>query len=264
MSIEGVMAITNFEIAIEKVNKNMIFQGQTLEVLRDINLSIKNQEIVSIIGPSGCGKSTLLNIIAGIDNPDAGTISFQGFNQEERLGSVSYMQQKDLLFPWRTVLENICLSLEIKGISKKDSVEICRKYLSEFQLDKFEKNLPHTLSGGMRQRVAFLRTLLTDSEILLLDEPFGALDALTRRNLYVWFMKLLENNPRTVVLVTHDVEEAIFLSDRIILLSQRPGKVQLTEEVCFERPRTHDIIAHPDFVSLKLMLLDRLNEVGDE
>ena len=121
------MTITNFEIAIEKVNKNMLFQGQTLEVLQDIDLSIKNQEIVSIIGPSGCGKSTLLNIIAGLDNPDAGAISFQGFNQEERLGSVSYMQQKDLLFPWRTVLENISLSLEIKGISKKDSVENCRK-----------------------------------------------------------------------------------------------------------------------------------------
>ena len=262
-SNKGAMSIT-VEIDIEKVNKNIIYQGETLEVLRDIDLSIKKQEIVSIIGPSGCGKSTLLNLIAGLDNPDVGSIHFQGFNQEDRLGSVSYMQQKDLLFPWRTVLENISLSLEIKGISKKDSTEICRKYLSEFQLEKFEKNLPHTLSGGMRQRVAFLRTLLTDSEILLLDEPFGALDALTRRNLYVWFMNLLENNPRTVILVTHDVEEAIFLSDRIFLLSPRPGQIELIEEVSFERPRTYEIISDPNFVNLKSRLLHQLSEIRDE
>ena len=248
------------KVEVSSITKDFDQQGQTLGVLQDVDLHAFDGELVSIIGPSGCGKSTLLNIIAGLDEPTEGSIFLKDVDSENRLGAVGYMQQRDLLMPWRTVLDNAIVGLELQGVSRSEARERATALLPQFGLEGFGKEYPHALSGGMKQRAAFLRTVLADQEVFLLDEPFGALDALTRSQIQEWLLTMWESLGKTIVLVTHDVDEAIFLSDRIYVMSARPGRIKLVVEVSFPRPRSIDILTSVAFVELKAKLLASLHE----
>jgi ABC-type nitrate/sulfonate/bicarbonate transport system ATPase subunit len=234
--------------------------GQPLPVLDDVDFHVSEGEFVTIIGPSGCGKSTLLNIIAGLEEPNRGTIWLHEIEPTLRLGRVAYMHQKDLLLPWRTVLENAVLGLEVQGISRAQARQRAEALMERFGLEGFENVYPSALSGGMRQRAAFLRTVLSERDVVLLDEPFGALDALTRAQMQEWLLDLWTGFHKTIVLVTHDVDEAVFLSDRIYLMTTRPGKVKLVLPVDLPRPRSYDIVTQGPFIELKARLLAAIRE----
>lgn len=196
-----------------------------VHTLDNISLSVNRHESVVILGPSGCGKSTLLNIVAGLMPPDQGQILIDGEDWTGKTGRVSYMQQKDLLLPSRTILDNVAIPLILKGTPKKQARNIARQHLEEFGLSDFTGYYPRQLSGGMRQRAALLRTYLFASDILLLDEPFAALDAITRRRMHLWLKELQPRYRWSVLFVTHDIEEALLLADRILVLSSRPASI---------------------------------------
>ena len=229
-----------------------------------ISLAVNPGEFVSIIGPSGCGKSTLLNIIAGLDQPDTGTVELDeeldGKLTDDRLGRIGYMQQKDLLLPWRTVLDNAALGLELQGMPRRQARRRALELTELFGLKGFENQYPFALSGGMRQRAAFLRTMMLDQGVMLLDEPFGALDALTRVQMQEWLMDLWGNLRKTIILITHDVDEAILLSDRVYVLTARPGRTKMIVDVALPRPRSYQLITEPPFTQLKGELLASLRE----
>ena len=249
-----------FAIETERLSKELERDAQPLPVLRDVNFHAEEGEFVSIIGPSGCGKSTLLNIIAGLDTPTSGSVTLHGSLSRQRLGSVGYMQQKDLLMPWRSVLDNAILGLELQGVSKGAASSRARQHLGRFGLEGFENAFPHELSGGMRQRAAFLRTVLADQEVFLLDEPFGALDALNRAQIHQWVTRLWESMQKTIILVTHDVDEAILLSDRVYVMTARPGTMKMVQRVELERPRSVDVLSTPEFMAMKSTLLSSIRE----
>jgi len=231
--------------------------------LDGFDAAIGRGEFITVIGPSGCGKSTLFNIVAGLEEPDAGGIlRFQGksCHAADLLGQVSFMPQHDLLLPWRTVIDNAILAIEIEGTSRREARAEALRLLPEFGLAGFDKHYPHQLSGGMRQRVALMRTFLFKRELMLLDEPFGALDALTRTMMQRWLLGLWERNARTVLFITHDVDEAIFLGDRVLVMSARPGRVKLEQRIDLPRPRSADLITTPEFVAIKRTLLDAIEE----
>src|SRR6187200_660491 len=192
-----------------------------------VSLRVVAREIVAVVGPSGCGKTTLLELVCGLQAPDAGTV---------RAEPAVLMPQRDLLLPWLRALDNAALALRISGLGRDEARARARPLFAQFGLEGFERARPHELSGGMRQRVAFLRTLLSGKPVLCLDEPFGALDALTRREMQDWLAGALEREARTVLLVTHDVEEAVLLADRVVVLSPRPGRV--VAQLTVPRPRS--------------------------
>jgi ABC-type nitrate/sulfonate/bicarbonate transport system ATPase subunit len=196
-----------------------------LEVLRDVTMHVAKGEFVSILGPSGAGKSTLFQLLLGERRATAGTLSFGGAPLARKSGAFAYMPQRDALMPWRRMVDNLTLGLEIHGIARRKARDKVRSLLPEFGLEGFERHYPAELSGGMRQRAALLRTVVQDRPMLLLDEPFGALDALTRARMHGWLETLWARNRWTALLVTHDVREAVRLSDRIYVLSPRPGTV---------------------------------------
>lgn len=228
--------------------------------LQAVSLFVREGEIVSLIGPSGCGKSTMLDVVAGLTLPDAGEVLLDGTVITGQKGFVSYMPQKDVLFPWRTILDNVIIPLEIQGIKKNAARDEAFTLLPVFGLDKFADSYPWALSGGMRQRAAFLRTYLCKKALMLLDEPFGKLDALTRLQMQQWLLDIWQTMRHTVLFVTHDVEEAILLSDRIYVLSARPGQIIAEVNVDFPRPRHSGITTTPDFTALKSELLQFLGE----
>ena len=234
--------------------------GQHLTALEDVNLHVDLHEFVCLIGPSGSGKSTLLDIISGLFAEVAGSVEIDGreIPPAERAGSTSYMRQRDLLRPWRTALENAALALEVHGHTKTDARARAQERFAEFGLAGFEDRYPAQLSGGMRQRVAFLRTVLAERDLLLLDEPFGALDALNRSNLQQWLVQMWEREQQSVVMVTHDVDEAVFLADRVIVLSARPGTVIHEERINLPRPRTRAMLTSNTFLAHRAVLLDAL------
>jgi NitT/TauT family transport system ATP-binding protein len=210
-----------------------------MSALEGVDLELRERETVAVVGPSGCGKSTLLELVAGLQEPDSGLVSVAGRRgAAERRAACSYMPQRDLLLPWRDALGNAALALECQGAGRTDSRRRAAPLFERFGLAEFERARPADLSGGMRQRVAFLRTLLPGRPVLLLDEPFGALDSITRADMQEWLEGALAAEPRTVLLVTHDVEEAVFLADRVAVLSPRPGRVVAEIEVGLERPRS--------------------------
>lgn len=234
--------------------------GQKLVALENVNLQVQQGEFVCLIGPSGSGKSTLLDIISGLFAEVEGSVAINGRSlpPAERPGSTSYMRQRDLLMPWRTALENAALALEVHGHPRKHAKSLAAARFDEFGLAGFEDKYPAQLSGGMRQRVAFLRTVLAERDLLLLDEPFGALDALNRSNLQQWLVKLWEREQQGVVMVTHDVDEAVFLADRVIVLSARPGTVIHEEKIALPRPRSRGMLTSDTFLAHRAVLMDAL------
>jgi ABC-type nitrate/sulfonate/bicarbonate transport system ATPase subunit len=199
-----------------------------VRALAGVSLRVPPRRIVAVVGPSGCGKSTLLELVCGLQAPDAGTV---------RSAPAALMPQRDGLLPWLSALDNAGLAMRLAGASKPRARAAAHEHLAHFGLDGFERARPRELSGGMRQRVAFVRTLLAGRPVLCLDEPFGALDALTRQRMQEWLAGALAQEPRTVLLVTHDVEEAVLLADEIVLLSPRPGRVVERIPVALARPR---------------------------
>lgn len=246
---------TYAKIRAQSISKSYSIDGQRVPVLSGIDLSVGAGEFVSIIGPSGCGKSTLLNIIAGLEEPDSGVVELEGDPSNRRLGQIGYMQQKDLLLPWRTVLDNATLGLELRGMSRREARQKAMDLSQEFGLKGFENQYPFALSGGMRQRAAFLRTMLLDQDVILLDEPFGALDALTRVQMQEWLLDLWASLGRTIILITHDVEEALLVSDRVYVLTARPGRITMVLDVDLPRPRSYEQVTQPEFGELKARLL---------
>ncbi len=235
------------KLEIRDVSKTFFGEGVIVHALDDISLQIEQGEFVTIIGPSGSGKSTLFNLIVGLLEPDVGQICINGSVCENRVGMVGYMPQRDLLLPWRSVLDNVILAREIQGQPRDTSRQRARELLPLFGLENFEGVFPYALSGGMRQRAALLRTFLTDRNLLLLDEPFGALDALTRRELQDWLLSVWKQFGQTILFITHDVEEALYLGDRVIVLSSRPGSVEHILEVSLPRPRRQGMVTQPEF-----------------
>lgn len=230
----------------------------SLPTLNEISLAVKAGEFVSIIGPSGCGKSTLFNLISGLERPDSGEVFLGKRDITGEKGHVSYMMQKDLLLPWRNIRDNCILALEIEGVNKSLARERALALLQEFRLESFSLNYPGQLSGGMRQRVAFLRTMLAGKEVLLLDEPFGALDAYTKSEMHGWFSEICQRYKPTVVFITHDIEEALFLSDRVYVFSERPAKIKKEIEVPLPRPRPREFLVSQEFLRLKKEILEVL------
>ncbi|MCQ6278812.1 ABC transporter ATP-binding protein [Bacillus sp. EB600] len=241
-----------FSFPIEDGNK-LIFQN--------VSINVKQGEFVSLIGASGSGKSTLFRLITGLLEPKQGEIWIAGELAANRLGKVGYMPQKDLLLPWRTVMDNILLPLELTKENKHPKMAEIREWLSRFGLAAYEKAYPHELSGGMKQRVAFLRTIMTGRDLLLLDEPFGALDALTKRKMHSWLLELWGDLQKTVLFITHDLEEAILLSDRIYLLPGLSGQKVQELKVNLPRPRSPELIYQSEFITMRKEL-ERL--ISDE
>jgi NitT/TauT family transport system ATP-binding protein len=225
----------------------------SLHALERIDLEARPGEVLGVVGPSGCGKTTLLELVAGLREPDAGTISVEGESQHEgRLTRCAYMPQRDLLLPWLSAVDNAALALRIAGTSRDEAQRQAGSHFERLGLGGFEQARPDELSGGMRQRVAFLRTLMAGRPVLLLDEPFASLDAITRAELQSWLAGVLATDRHTVLLVTHDVEEALYLSDRVLVLTPRPGRIAAELEV--PEPRAADraaAVSSPSFAELR-------------
>ncbi len=224
-----------------------------VEAIERLDLTVGARDVLGVVGPSGCGKSTLLELIAGLREPDRGAISLAGAREpRERLARCAYMPQRDLLLPWLSAIDNAALALRNRGDRRAEARRRAAPLFERFGLAGFEDARPTELSGGMRQRVAFLRTLLAGKPVLLLDEPFGGLDAITRGEMQEWLAAALHAEPRTVVLVTHDVEEALYLADRVAVLSARPARMVTELDVPAPRatPRI-EAITDPSFAALR-------------
>jgi ABC-type nitrate/sulfonate/bicarbonate transport system ATPase subunit len=236
--------------------------GQVVAV-SGVDLEVPLHSRMSIVGPSGCGKSTLLALICGLDEPNEGTIDVLGATTSaDRLRRCAWMPQRDLLLPWRDVLGNAALALENQGVRRRTARQRVGHLVERFGLAGFEEQLPHQLSGGMRQRVSFLRTLVAGKEVLLLDEPFGALDSITRADLQEWLRTALDTEPRTTVLVTHDVEEALLIGERVVVMSARPGRIVAQFEVHLPHASSRrELIRHPEFAELRDEILSLLEAV---
>lgn len=232
------------KILLKNISKS--FEG--MEILRDINIEVNEGELVSILGPSGSGKSTIFNILTNIINSDHGETNING--------DLSYMYQKDMMVPWKKVIDNIGIPIIFKGNSKKNAREEVKKHIDEFGLNGFEYKYPSQLSGGMKQRANFLKTYLTSNDIMLLDEPFGALDSITRRKMQKWLLDLTKEINSTILLITHDIEEAILLSNRIYIISEKPAIIKGEIKVNLPKERNEDIVTSDKFVAIKKEVLE--------
>ncbi|MHB1295773.1 MAG: ABC transporter ATP-binding protein [Anaerolineae bacterium] len=249
---------TQPSVEVRDVSKAFRVQGAIVPALQQVSLHAQPYEFVTLIGPSGCGKSTLLNIICGLLGPDSGEVTLYDDAHATRIGRVGYMPQRDLLLPWRNLLDNVVLGPEVMG---RDLVEARREALDLlplFGLEGYAQSYPSTLSGGMRQRAALMRTFLSKQEIVLLDEPLGALDALTRRTMRAWLLEVWARFRHTMLFVTHDVDEALFLGDRVYVMSPRPGRIIHEVTVDLPRPRSEHHTSDPHFAALREELLEAL------
>jgi ABC-type nitrate/sulfonate/bicarbonate transport system ATPase subunit len=247
------------EAAIRLESLGYTYQSEPpLETLVDLSMEVERGSFVSLLGPSGCGKSTLLQVLAGLLAPTSGAVSIEGESTVERPGLAAFMPQRDLLLPWRRAEANATLGAEIAGIPREEARRRAAELYERFGLEGFEHSWPSELSGGMRQRLALLRTFLMPRETLLLDEPFGALDALTRREMQQWLQDVWARDGRTVLLVTHDVDEALLLSDAVYVMSPRPGRIVDRIEVGLERPRKSLDTTTAGFTELKARVFETL------
>jgi ABC-type nitrate/sulfonate/bicarbonate transport system ATPase subunit len=234
--------------------------GEQVVACTDIGLHVGAGEFVSIVGPSGCGKSTIFNVIAGLIEPTRGEALIDGHSVVGSPGQVGYMLQKDLLLPWRTIIDNVVLGAELLGQNKTAVRKQALALMADFGLEGFENAWPARLSGGMKQRAALMRTVLSGRDVLLLDEPFAALDAMTRLLMHEWMLSIWEEFGRTIVFITHDVDEAIFLSDRVYVMTARPGRIKAVVDVDLPRPRDYDVMTTEPFARLKHDLLGLIHE----
>ncbi|MFA6225934.1 MAG: ABC transporter ATP-binding protein [Methanoregula sp.] len=231
--------------------------GSELTVLEHLNLEVQDKEFVCILGSSGCGKTTLLRLIAGLDTARAGTIFLDGEDMKGSSSKVGFVFQEYSLFPWRSVIDNIVFGLEMKGIAKEERYRIAERYLELVNLTPFRNSYPSELSGGMRQRVAVARALAFDPVLLLMDEPFGALDAQTRNMLQTELLEIWEKTKKTIIFITHSVDEAVFLSDRIVVLTPRPGRICEVVTIDLPRPRDRTSV---EFAQVRRHVLDLINQ----
>ena len=252
------MVTVEDKVVLKGVRKSFRVDGRVTMALDGIDMVARDMEFVTLIGPSGCGKSTLFNIICGLMEPEEGQVWLNSSVDGLRIGTVGYMPQKDLLLPWRSVLDNIILGPELAGVDRRKARREARELLPLFGLAGFEDSYPVTLSGGMKQRAALLRTVSCHRDIMLLDEPFGALDALTRSTLQDWLLGIWQRFRQTILFITHDVEEAVYLSDRVYVMSARPARMMKELTVPLARPRCRDMVATESFVSCKVELLAAL------
>ena len=232
------------------------FDGES--VIQDIHIELQEGELVSLLGISGGGKTTLFNVIAGLSLPDQGQVLLDGRDITGRPGNVSYMLQKDLLLPYRTIVDNVALPLLIKGAGKKEAREKASAYFSQFGLEGTEMKYPGQRAGGMRQRAARLRTYLLSADVALLDEPFSALDMLTKGAVHSWYLDVMERIRLSTLFITHDIDEAILLSDRIYLLTGKPGRITGELVIKEPRPRRKDFNLTEEFLGYKREILRRL------
>ena len=247
-------------IEVKNINKSFISKkNDQLSVLKDINLTIDDGELVCLLGPSGCGKTTLLRLIAGLDQPTSGEIIANGEKVVEPSGDRAVIFQQYSLFPWLTVLQNVTFGLEMtnKG-SKEENIETAERYLTRVGLIDFKDSYPHELSGGMKQRVAIIRSLLNHSPILLMDEPFSAFDMQNRHKLQEQLIGVWKRFENTIVFVTHDVDEAVYLADKIVIMDKNPGRINKIIEVDIERPRKRD---SKEFIALQESIVENLDMV---
>ena len=247
-------------IEVKNINKSFISKkNEQLSVLKDINLTIDDGELVCLLGPSGCGKTTLLRLIAGLDQPTSGEIIANGEKVVEPSGDRAVIFQQYSLFPWLTVLQNVTFGLEMtKKGSKEENIETAERYLTRVGLIDFKDSYPHELSGGMKQRVAIIRSLLNHSPILLMDEPFSALDMQNRHKLQEQLIGVWKRFENTIVFVTHDVDEAVYLADKIVIMDKNPGRINKIIEVDIERPRKRD---SKEFIALQESIVENLDMV---
>lgn len=228
----------------------------TVDALKNINLDVEENDFICIVGPSGCGKSTLLRIIAGLEDATEGKINYKGKELLEPTSEIGMVFQNYSLLPWRTVIDNISLGLEFKREDKRTRLEVASKYLELINMQKFANAYPYELSGGMQQRVAIARALANDPQVLLMDEPFGALDAHTRIILQKELLRIWEQNKKTVLFVTHSVDEAVYLSDKIVIMSSNPGEIKEIVNIDMERPRDRGDIEYATITSRILKMLE--------
>jgi NitT/TauT family transport system ATP-binding protein len=246
------------KIRLRNISKHFGAAPKRVAALAGVDLSVDSGEFVTVVGPSGCGKSTLFNIVVGLTAPDeGGELYIDGKRQalDHLLGRVAFMPQRDMLMPWRSVLDNAILAAEIDGMPRAEARSRASAAFERFGLKGFEHHYPQQLSGGMRQRVALMRTFLFERDVMLLDEPFGALDALTRAMMQRWLLEVWNEFKRTVLFITHDIDEAIYLGDRVMVMSARPGRIKMEVRVPISRPRAPSILTAPEFVELKRNLL---------
>jgi ABC-type nitrate/sulfonate/bicarbonate transport system ATPase subunit len=251
------------KLEVRAVSKTFRRNNRAVMALDSASMEVARGRFVSIIGPSGCGKSTLFNVIAGLATPTSGEVLADGASIVGKPGYVGYMLQKGLLLPWRTILENIILGMEVRGVPKNEAIARAMPLVERYGLSGFEQHYPHELSGGMRQRASLLRTMLYDRDVILLDEPFGALDAQTRLLMQAWLLDVWSDLKKTILFVTHDIDEAIFLSDEIHVFSARPGRIKARVEVPLARPRTQEDVTSPEFMRLKRELMGLLTHEAE-
>lgn len=235
------------KLSLSNVSKSFHAKGREVPVLNKLSFDVYDQDFVSIIGPSGCGKTTVFNIIAGLLQPDEGEIRMDGVVVNGLRGKVGYMLQRDLLLPWRTVLQNVVLGLELRGTPLAECKDIAMEYIYTYGLAGFEHAYPKALSGGMRQRVALIRTLIYDPQVILLDEPFSALDYQTRLYLEGVLVEAVETFKKTVILVTHDIDEAVALSKRVVVLGTRPASVKAVHTIDIAQRTPIEARSDPNF-----------------
>lgn len=230
-----------------------------VKIIEDINIELNQGELVSLLGVSGVGKTTLFQVISGLLKPDSGRVILDGVDITGEAGSVSYMLQKDLLFHYKTILDNVALPLEIKGLKKKEARDIASSYFKEFGLDGSQHKYPDQLSGGMRQRAALLRTYLFSNQVALLDEPFSALDTITKSSIHEWYLNVMDQIKLSTIFITHDIDEAIFLSDRIYIMGGKPGRIIDEIKVSIARPRDKEFLLTSEFLEYKRNIIRKLN-----
>jgi ABC-type nitrate/sulfonate/bicarbonate transport system ATPase subunit len=245
-------------LRVQAVTRTFDSGGGSVTAIRDVDFTVNRGSFLSILGPSGCGKSTLFNMIAGLLTPTSGDVLLDGHSIVNHPGQVGYMLQKDLLMPWRSIEDNITLGQTLQGMSRAQARTLAAPLIKRCGLHGFEHSRPWQLSGGMRQRAALMRTLLTGQDLLLLDEPFGALDAITRLQLQLLLSDVWQEMHKTILFVTHDVDEALLLSDEILLLSARPGRVIRRFHVDMPRPRIPAMLAESTVAAQKAEIMDLL------
>jgi len=244
-------------LSVQNIDKSF----DSLQVIQDLSFEVKDGEFVAIIGPSGSGKSTLFQLIGGVSSIDKGAILLDGSDIQQNRGTIGYMPQQPCLLPWRTILENVTI---VEELQKKPNVNLAKEWLAKVGLASFINAYPNELSGGMQQRVSFIRAIVSDKPILCLDEPFSALDEFTRLEMQAWLLSIWEKYRKSILFVTHSIEEALFLADRIIVLSKRPATIKQEIIVPFARPRQEKIRHSETFTALKEQLFMFLKEEKDD